>query len=156
MSVHSSELGPHPLPQASVSLPRNQRGETHSPSVEGVGVFQSDDWRKSLALCLLCGRELRIADIIGTKIRHDILAKGIKDNGKPEKKVFKSGTNPIVKCCAVCMSQNFFSKYGSAPNVPFLFVISIGFNIMDASGNPTKASRVQCIVVYASEPYIHT
>jgi hypothetical protein len=31
-------------------------GTTHSPEGEGwVGGLNSDDWRKSLALCLLCG-----------------------------------------------------------------------------------------------------
>jgi hypothetical protein len=48
MSAPSSELGPPPPPpllQASVS--RKQRGVTHSPAVEGVGVPYSDDWRKS-------------------------------------------------------------------------------------------------------------
>ncbi len=39
MSVPLSELGP-PLPQTSVSLPRNQRGKTHSPAGEGVGESQ--------------------------------------------------------------------------------------------------------------------
>ncbi len=46
VSDHSSELGPPPLPlpQASVSLPAS----------EGLGEPHSDDWRKSLALCLIC------------------------------------------------------------------------------------------------------
>ncbi len=45
VSVPSSELGPPPtsLPQA-----------IHSPAGEGVGGPNSDDWRKSMALCLLC------------------------------------------------------------------------------------------------------
>ena len=37
--------------------PRNQReggGQAHSPAGEGWGSPNSDDWRKSLALCLLC------------------------------------------------------------------------------------------------------
>ncbi len=37
--------------------PRNQRsgGRVHSPAGEGRGKPNSNDWRKSLALCLLCG-----------------------------------------------------------------------------------------------------
>ncbi len=72
MYVLSSELGPPtPLPQKSVSPPRNQSGGKHSPAGEGgaggpnstvtkasageeVGGPNSEDWRKSLALCLLC------------------------------------------------------------------------------------------------------
>ncbi len=42
---------PAPLPQASLSPPRNQ----HLPAVEGVGGPNPDDLRKSLAFCLLCG-----------------------------------------------------------------------------------------------------
>jgi hypothetical protein len=38
--------------EASVSLPPYQRGGTHSPT-KGGGP-DSDDWRKSLVLCLLC------------------------------------------------------------------------------------------------------
>ncbi len=47
------------LSPASVPLPPNQRGAAQSPAGEGVGEFQfrnSDDWRKSLALCLLCAK----------------------------------------------------------------------------------------------------
>ena len=48
---------PPPLPQASVypPPPRNQRGG-HSPAGDGRGGGgpNSDDWRKSLALCLPC------------------------------------------------------------------------------------------------------
>ncbi len=59
MSVPSSELGPPTSFHASDVSPRNKGGEgvTHSPAGEGVGESQfgnSDDWRKSLALCLLC------------------------------------------------------------------------------------------------------
>ncbi len=59
---------PHPL---SRKRPEAKEGETHSPAGEGMGESQfgrlekkpsegvgspnSDDWRKSLALCLLCG-----------------------------------------------------------------------------------------------------
>ncbi len=49
MSVPSSELGPpHPLS-------RKQRGRGTHPAGEGWGSPSSDDWRKSLAFCLLCG-----------------------------------------------------------------------------------------------------
>ncbi len=54
--VPSSELGlsQTPLSPASVPLPQN-RGGGHSPAGEGLGeTTNSDDWRKSLALCLLC------------------------------------------------------------------------------------------------------
>ncbi len=61
MYVPSSELGlPHPpLPQSSVASPpppgTKGEGEAHSPAGEGVGSPNSDDWRKSLAPCHLCG-----------------------------------------------------------------------------------------------------
>ncbi len=63
MSVPWSELDPPapPLPQASVYSLRNQRGRgggglvAHSPAGERVWSPNSDDWRKSLVLCLLCG-----------------------------------------------------------------------------------------------------
>jgi hypothetical protein len=47
---------PTPLPQGSVPSPPGQRvgGGAHAPAGEGVGSPYSDDWRKSLALCLLC------------------------------------------------------------------------------------------------------
>jgi hypothetical protein len=47
---------PPPLPQASVfpPLPPNQGGGQHPPAGEGVAGPNSDDWRESLALCLLC------------------------------------------------------------------------------------------------------
>ncbi len=59
MSVPSSELGtprpPPTLPQASVSPSpgTKERAQTHFRG-EGVEGPNSDDWRKSLALCLLC------------------------------------------------------------------------------------------------------
>ncbi len=47
---------PTPIPQASVPYPRTKGWGAHSPAAEGVwGSPNSDDWRKSLALCLLCG-----------------------------------------------------------------------------------------------------
>jgi hypothetical protein len=54
--IPSSELGPAPppLPQASVP-PRNQRvGGRGGTLTCGWGSPNSDDWRKRLALCLLC------------------------------------------------------------------------------------------------------
>ncbi len=49
---------PPPLQQASVCTihpPLPKRDVTHSPTGEGGGVSpNSDDWRKSLALCILC------------------------------------------------------------------------------------------------------
>ncbi len=61
MSFPSSELGPPPLPllQASVQpYPLKRRGGTHSTTCEGRGSPNSDDWRKSPALCLLCAPTL--------------------------------------------------------------------------------------------------
>jgi hypothetical protein len=50
---------PPPLPQASVPPPpRNQRGGYTDVRMRGWGGRNSDDWRKSLALCLLCGAEV--------------------------------------------------------------------------------------------------
>ncbi len=56
--VGTVPLPSHPLSYQRVcTSPRNQRvgGEAHSPAVRGWGSPNSDDWRKSLALCLLCG-----------------------------------------------------------------------------------------------------
>jgi hypothetical protein len=50
---------PPPLLQASVP-PRNQRGRVHTRQrVRGWGSPNSDDWSKSLALCLLCDTSVR-------------------------------------------------------------------------------------------------
>ncbi len=58
--VPSSELGPsQPLSRQRVCpSPQNRGGggHMHSPAVVGLGESQFDDWRKSLALCLLCGQ----------------------------------------------------------------------------------------------------
>ncbi len=49
-------LPPPPLPQASVPLTPEAKGGGHTClPVRGWGSPNSDDWRKSLALCLLCG-----------------------------------------------------------------------------------------------------
>ncbi len=51
---------PHPLPRRRVCYYHHPNpgtkggGGTHSPAIEGAGSPNSDDWRKSLALCLLC------------------------------------------------------------------------------------------------------
>ncbi len=51
---------PPPLPLTSVSLPLESKGGgAHFPACEGWGSPDSDDWRKSLALCLLCGYAYR-------------------------------------------------------------------------------------------------
>jgi hypothetical protein len=56
-STLSNRLPSSPLSRASVSPPPswNQRGGQHSFAGEGRGGANSDDWRESLALCLLCG-----------------------------------------------------------------------------------------------------
>ncbi len=48
---------PLPLPLTSVLSPRTIRGDGVHPRlrVRGWGSPNSDDWRESLALCLLCG-----------------------------------------------------------------------------------------------------
>ncbi len=47
---------PHPISRKRVChLPRNRGGEAHSPKGEGLGGPSSGDYRKVLALCLLCG-----------------------------------------------------------------------------------------------------
>ncbi len=62
MSFTSSELGTpiHSPKSESVTPPSpslEPKGGTHSPKGEGMGGGgpNSDDWRKSLALCILCG-----------------------------------------------------------------------------------------------------
>jgi hypothetical protein len=45
-------MSPRPNRDPPTSSPK--RGGAHSPGGEGVGGPNSDDWRKSLALCLLC------------------------------------------------------------------------------------------------------
>jgi hypothetical protein len=49
-------IGTHapPLHQASVYPHPGIKARGHSPAAEGVGGPNSDDWRNSLALCLLC------------------------------------------------------------------------------------------------------
>ncbi len=46
---------PTPLSRASVPLPPEPRGGHTRLRVRGWGSPNSDDWRKSLSLCLLCG-----------------------------------------------------------------------------------------------------
>ncbi len=60
MYVPSLEFGlPHPLSRKRVcTSPRNQRGGAHTRKrVRGWGSPNSNDWRKSLALCLLCASD---------------------------------------------------------------------------------------------------
>ncbi len=74
MSVPSSGATPPPPPPHPLSRkrvcpcsplpPRNQRGGGHT-RLRGWGGACSDDWRKSLALCLLCGLSPRLNE------RHD-------------------------------------------------------------------------------------
>ncbi len=57
-SVSSPELGPPPPLASKCFPPPGTKGETHSPAGGDVGGGpNSDDWRKSLAFCLLllCG-----------------------------------------------------------------------------------------------------
>ncbi len=50
------EIGTLPPPLSPASVPPVPKdGGAHSPAGEGWGSPNSDDWRKSLALCLLCG-----------------------------------------------------------------------------------------------------
>jgi hypothetical protein len=51
---------PPPLSPASVHLPPEPKGGAHSPAGKGLGSPYSDDWRKSLALCLLCGAQYSV------------------------------------------------------------------------------------------------
>ncbi len=65
MSVPSYELAPTAPPllsQASVSIQPLEPGVggQHSLEGEGTGEANSDDWRESLALCLLCARRHRV------------------------------------------------------------------------------------------------
>ncbi len=58
MSPRRNWIGtlPTPLSPASVLLsPERGGGGAHSPACEGWGSPNYDDWRKSLALSLLCG-----------------------------------------------------------------------------------------------------
>ncbi len=56
MSPRRNWDSPNPSPQASVPSPPDQRvgggGSVHLPAAKGWGSPNSDDWRKSLALCL--------------------------------------------------------------------------------------------------------
>jgi hypothetical protein len=55
MSVPSSESGtPHPLSRKRVCPPGTKGGGTDSAAGGGGGP-NSDNWRKSIGLCLLCG-----------------------------------------------------------------------------------------------------
>jgi hypothetical protein len=61
-----------PLPQASVSPPEPKGEATHSPAGKrGWGSPNSDDWRKILALCVLCG--VRLSLRVATRCKKDHL-----------------------------------------------------------------------------------
>jgi hypothetical protein len=67
VSVPSSELGlPHPSPANEWVLPPtpNQGGGHTRLRARGWGSPSSDDWRKSLALCLLCGLSKQFSVLI--------------------------------------------------------------------------------------------
>jgi hypothetical protein len=68
---------PHPLPRQQVSLPLNQRGVGQTRlGVRGWGSPNSDDWRKSLALCLLCALLLqKLGSVFSLSTRLDIFLK---------------------------------------------------------------------------------
>ncbi len=56
--VRRNWVPPPPFPEASVCPPWTQRGGEvgqHSLAGEGMGGLNSDDWTKSLSLCILCG-----------------------------------------------------------------------------------------------------
>jgi hypothetical protein len=58
VSVPSSELGPTLLPLKRVCLPPldPKGGRSNTPlRARGVGEPNSDDWKESLTLCILCG-----------------------------------------------------------------------------------------------------
>jgi hypothetical protein len=60
-------LPTHLSPLASECTPPPRTwGGTHSPAVRGWWSLNSDDWRKSLALCLLCELHSMIAGIDNT------------------------------------------------------------------------------------------
>jgi hypothetical protein len=55
---------PAPIPQASVPPPPGTKGKgEHSPAGGVWGSPNSDDWRKSLALFLLCGHDSAVSVI---------------------------------------------------------------------------------------------
>jgi hypothetical protein len=60
---HHSARAPTPLPQAIVPSPPDQRDVGHTRLRLRVwGSPNSDDWRKSLALCLLCDSGFLLSD----------------------------------------------------------------------------------------------
>ncbi len=61
---------PPKIPHLSVSFPRNQEGDAHSPAGEGAGGGpNSDDWRKGIVLCLLCGDAYMSGTSVATWVR---------------------------------------------------------------------------------------
>ncbi len=58
MSPRRNWNSPTPLAASECTLPPGPKGgEAHSPAAKGVGNPNSNDWRKSLALCLLWGTD---------------------------------------------------------------------------------------------------
>jgi hypothetical protein len=56
MSPRRNWDSPNRSPASECALPPRTKGwGAHSPAAKGVGSLSSDDWRKSLAICLLCG-----------------------------------------------------------------------------------------------------
>ncbi len=72
MSVPSFELGPPTPSPVSECVPPELKGGTHSPVVRGWGRPNSDDWRKSLALCLLCEEKSR-EKVVKVKVFHSYI-----------------------------------------------------------------------------------
>jgi hypothetical protein len=55
---------PIPSPTSESVLPLEPKGGGHSPAFDGVGGPNSDDWRESLALCLLCENVTKTGKVI--------------------------------------------------------------------------------------------
>jgi hypothetical protein len=80
---------PPPLPQASVTLPPEPKGVGGNTrlQVKGWGSPNSDDWRKSLAFCLLCGVGGSFSvQVSGFSVLYSILHKSQLDKGMEFKK----------------------------------------------------------------------
>ncbi len=79
MSVPSSELAPPaPFLYSECVPPPQPKGVVgqHSLAGEGPGGTNSDDWRKSLALCLLCGVPLGTKGGGGGRGQHLLAGEG--------------------------------------------------------------------------------
>jgi hypothetical protein len=60
MSPRRNWDSPNPFAASECALPPGPKGGggAHPPAPKGVGEFQSQRWRKSLALCLLCAHRV--------------------------------------------------------------------------------------------------